>query len=336
LLAVVATQVDWQTAEQRVQSGHEGWFAAAVGVLVFALLVGAVRWHRLLESAAVPTRFRETLRAFAIGVFSNNFLPTGFGGDAARGWIVGKSGPRLVRSLTSVAVDRATNLACLVLVGWIALAIDPSAAPSSLVVALLVATAAGGAAVVVLGVAAAGAGRFSNRFPERVRAWAVQARAALGSYRRDRGLLGWILALGLGYQGLIVTSNWMLAKSIGLDLPFALVAVTVPLVLLATVIPISIAGFGVREGTFAVLLGEAGVATTDATLLSLLTVVALALSSLPGAAALLLRGKSAEDAREAVEELAEGHEPHDLGVAAKRYSQPRPQLETGKPTDRAR
>jgi glycosyltransferase 2 family protein len=94
--------------------------------------------------------------------------------------------------------------------------------------------------------------------------------------------------MGFAYQLLLVTSVWLLARTIDLDLSFALVAVTVPLVLMVTLIPISIGGFGVREAGFVVLLGEAGVNTTHATLLSLLSAAALALASLPGAAAFVI------------------------------------------------
>ena len=70
----------------------------------------------------------------------------------------------------------------------------------------------------------------------------------------------------------------------------SLIAVTVPLVLVLTLLPVSVAGFGVREGGFAVLLGTAGVATTDATLLSLTTVAVMAVASLPGAVAIVAGG----------------------------------------------
>ena len=83
---------------------------------------------------------------------------------------------------------------------------------------------------------------------------------------------------------------WCAARSIELELPFTLVAVTVPLVLVLTLVPVSVAGFGVREGGFAVLLGTAGVSATDATLLSLTTVVVMAVASLPGAVAIVAGG----------------------------------------------
>jgi hypothetical protein len=61
----------------------------------------------------------------------------------------------------------------------------------------------------------------------------------------------------------------------------------VALVLLITMIPLSIAGFGLREGGWVLVLGAAGVSATDATLLSLLTFAALAVATLPAALCML-------------------------------------------------
>ncbi len=57
-----------------------------------ATFVAAGRWNVLLHAASLPASFREAFRAFLIGTFANNFLPSAYGGDAVRGWIVGRSG----------------------------------------------------------------------------------------------------------------------------------------------------------------------------------------------------------------------------------------------------
>ena len=84
----------------------------------------------------------------------------------------------------------------------------------------------------------------------------------------------------------------LIALSISLDVSFAVLGVTLPLVLVITV-PVSIGGFGVREGSYVLLLSYAGVSATDATLFSLLSAAAFALASLPGALALLVRRRPA-------------------------------------------
>jgi uncharacterized membrane protein YbhN (UPF0104 family) len=92
LLAALATQLDWGTALTRVQDGSPAWLVAGVGVLLISLLVGAWRWGLLLRGADVPADARAVVRGYFMGAFANNFLPTGFGGDAVRALAVARPG----------------------------------------------------------------------------------------------------------------------------------------------------------------------------------------------------------------------------------------------------
>src|SRR3954471_11694498 len=83
LLAVLATQIDWHAAWERISGGSPGWLALGVGLLLIGLVAGAARWHLLL-AATGDAVWTYTLRAYFVGAFANNFLPTGFGGDAVR------------------------------------------------------------------------------------------------------------------------------------------------------------------------------------------------------------------------------------------------------------
>jgi uncharacterized membrane protein YbhN (UPF0104 family) len=289
LLGVVAASIDWGLIGDRLGAGRWEWFALAVAAVAVALVVGAVRWHRLLLAAGVPVTLRQSARAYAIGVFSNNFLPTAFGGDAARAWLVARSGRPLMRAATSVLFDRVSALACFVALGWLLLAADPDPVPRSLVLALAAVTAAGCAGVAGL-LAGARVGALRRLSARLLRSAGAEAADVGRAYAADRRLMAEAALLGIAYQALVVVSVWFLARAIGVPLALSVLAVALPVVLVATLIPISIAGFGLREGAFVVLLARAGVASTDAALLSVLTVAALALASLPGGIALLVHG----------------------------------------------
>ncbi|MGH3426138.1 MAG: lysylphosphatidylglycerol synthase transmembrane domain-containing protein, partial [Mycobacteriales bacterium] len=246
LLAGIATQVDWSSAGHRVANGRPAWFIVGVLLLVVAEFVGGARWHVLLHGAEVDAPRGQTLRAYLIGVFTNNFLPTSFGGDVTRAWIVSRSRGTLVRALTSVAFDRATAIWCLVGVAWGALATDPGAIPRSLVLALLAMTLGGiVATTVVLRLVATTGTWDAGWVPARVRQWTLEARETLQLYVQSPGVVVRASMLGVVYQLVAVGSVLTLAMSINLDLAFSLVAITSPLVLVITLVPISIAGFGV-------------------------------------------------------------------------------------------
>jgi hypothetical protein len=212
-------------------------------------------------------------------LFLNNVLPTSFGGDAARAWLVGRETGRLLRSATATVVDKATLLGCLFLLAWIALAVDSASVPSSLVRTLIWVTIGLAGATVVAALTAAGVRPVVRRLPERLAALIREAWVTLRIWARSGRLMGWVLALGLLYQGLAVLALVCVAKTVSVDLSFALAAVAAAIVVLAMLIPVSIGGLGVREGGFVLLLGEAGIDGADATVVSLLSAAAILLSS---------------------------------------------------------
>jgi uncharacterized membrane protein YbhN (UPF0104 family) len=287
LLAAVLLTVDFGAARDKLAEGSWGWFVGAVVALFASFLVAGFRWRLFLDAAAIATTTFLSIRAYLIGAFTNNFLPGQAGGDVTRAWVVSRPGTR-TSAITTVVVDRATALACLVLAAWIALAADPEPVAGTLIAALAASTAA---LVVGLGVAALlvrGGTGLGRRLPPRARVWLTEAQSTVRACVRAR-VIARTAALGLAFEGLVILALWLVAKAIDVDVSYSVLAVVLPPVLIVSALPISIAGYGVREASFVVLLGHVGIGSTDATLLSLIGGVAFAIASLPGGLLLLQR-----------------------------------------------
>jgi glycosyltransferase 2 family protein len=92
---------------------------------------------------------------------------------------------------------------------------------------------------------------------------------ALHAYRRHPATLAWVFVLGVLAQGLRAVSIGFLATGMGLDLSYATLLVLCPVLFLVTIVPASLNGIGLREATFVVVLGGAGVSREDAFALGL-------------------------------------------------------------------
>jgi uncharacterized membrane protein YbhN (UPF0104 family) len=289
LLALVAARIDWSTAARRLQGGHWGWFLAGVAVTEASILLAGLRWYRLVQGAELDVPAPLVARIYFVASFANTFLPTAIGGDAARTLCIARRGPRLMRALASILADRAAGIAGLVLTSWVAHAAGGSL-PGRVSHALTVATAAlaGGAAVAVLAVRAGP--RLSRLMPRRRRDGGEQLYRQLLRYVRDPVLCVRVVGLSCAAQGLAAAAIVLLARAIDVDLSFALAVASLVIVTVVTMVPVSIGGFGVRESSYVVLLGSAGIGATDATLISLLTVAAFAIASAPGAVVLVHSG----------------------------------------------
>jgi glycosyltransferase 2 family protein len=289
LLGLVLAQVDFSAAASTLAEAQWDWFAAAVALMAAGIVVGGARWYLLLRAAAVNVPRSTAIRAFSLAFFFNTVLPTSVGGDAVRAWIVGRPTGQVVTAATTVVLDKITALVCLFVVAGTALLLDSPSVPSSVAASFFWTAVLFVGALAVVAAAAAGSARLAHRLPEGVRTAAGQVWSALHGWMRSPRLVLWVFALGIVYQLMGVGVLVLLAEAIGFDLPFSLAAVTAAVVLLAMLLPISIGGFGVREAGFVVLLGEAGIGTTDATLLSLLSALVILLASVAVLAPLAVR-----------------------------------------------
>ncbi len=284
LLAAVATQIDFGLIRSRLSGGSWGWFVLAVLALFASFVVGGLRWHFFLDAAGIDSTPLKAVRAYLIGTFTTNFLPTQIGGDVTRIFVAAGPGLR-TRAAVTVILDRATALACMLAVGWLLIAANPGAVSGQLYAALASATAAF-VLVAVLGVVLFRVGALRRLVPGRVRPIAGEIRTTLVACLGGSTLVRTLL-IGLGFQGLVYLAAWLVARSISLDVPFAVIGAAMAPVLILSTAPVSIGGYGVREGSYVLLLSYAGVGVTTATLFSLLSGAAFALASVPGALALL-------------------------------------------------
>lgn len=258
-------------------------------VLAFLLAVNnTIRWRAVLSAIGTSLPFAKTLNLILIGIFFNQTLPSSIGGDAVRIYLAYKHGLNVNSAINSVMLDRITTmcgLTLLVLVSQPFLLARIGDNHMGLVFpALAVAMVAG---VIML--------MFLDRLPGRVRHWRLIG--GLAKLAQDTRMListprFSLVAVTLGAVGFAIISLmvFVIAEALKIGVTFLDCLVLVPPVILVTTIPISIAGWGVREGAMVFAFGLIGVPTADALILSVLIGLLFILVSLPGGVIWLLGG----------------------------------------------
>lgn len=99
-----------------------------------------------------------------------------------------------------------------------------------------------------------------------------------------------IMFLGALSSVLAISQAFLVGNQIGIDLGFAAYILVLGGAVILTIIPISFAGWGVREAAVVGLFGLMGVPSDKALVVSLLFGLALTLSALPGGILWLLNG----------------------------------------------
>lgn len=266
---------------------------AALSMNVFAFLMGSVRWWALLCHATGRIAYGKVLPSYYLGIFFNNILPTSMGGDIVRTFHLGLRGVNMQALLGSAVADRGIGLFVSLLIGSICIFISPDIGIGGhdelLLLAILIMFFLGTwlffSPLTIAFIERLGIKYQSTRF----RRYILETVRLCHKYRTARGSLIAALVLTAIMQSAVILAYYMLGAGIGIKLSIVTYFAVIPIVFLASSIPISIGGIGVREGALVGLLIKTGVDTQHGIALSLLYLVVLILSSLPGGAIALLR-----------------------------------------------
>jgi hypothetical protein len=268
LLYFALRAVDIEAVRDRLSQIDPRWIVFALLLLLGQAFVGAMRWRRIVIGCGAMLPLGQLVRFTMIASFFNQTLPSSVGGDAVRIWLVGKHTNWRVGTY-SVLLDR--------VVGTVALAI-------LVVICLpwtleLVRNPVGRAALLVIGPGCIAAGLvflfLAWERLEILQRWsltrhlAAAATVGLGILTSPRAL-----ALLFGLSSIIhlltAMTAWCAARSVGANLPLVYSVFLVLPVVLVTVIPISIAGWGVRESAMIAAFSNAGLPASDGLIVSLL------------------------------------------------------------------
>jgi uncharacterized membrane protein YbhN (UPF0104 family) len=253
----------------RINVSSLGWIALAIAVTFLQIFVGVLRWREISAECGAPLETKQAMRFNVIGTFFNQTLPSSIGGDAVRLWLVARNGAGWRAATYSIFVDRAVGLIALAVIivatlPWsYNLITDPHGRSALLLVDF--AALAGGLGFLVLGVLP---------WPWLKRWWGthhVHACAVIANrviFSRDRGPK--LAVLSVLVHVLAVVIAWCVVRSIAAPVMFSQVFQLVPPVMLITMLPISIAGWGVREATMGLAFGYAGLMTNEGVNVSLL------------------------------------------------------------------
>ena len=256
-LLTVARQADWRL------------YALAAGLALVGIVIRALRWQALLNAVGARVPFRRTLYLYFAGAFFNTFLPTGFGGDVVRVLEIGP-GATSQQAAGTALVDRLTGFIVLFALALVALPFAYRLLPPGTagVIALVAAGVLGASALLFEGRLLR---RLTGRLPRALSlagdAWIGKTYAVITACGR-RGVTRALL-FSLWFNLQLMVENVLVARALGVDVSPWVFFLFVPITTAALLAPISIAGFGVREGLYVTLFGQLGVDPPLAVALSL-------------------------------------------------------------------
>jgi uncharacterized protein (TIRG00374 family) len=290
------------------------YFLAAIAVYFAVQTLSAYRWYLLLKPVNIETSFPRILGLFYLGMYFNFFLPSSIGGDVFKVYYLNKETARLSASTASVFVDRDIGMGGLLLIALAAAAWAGIRVPPGNGYLLAPIFALIGVAFIAANLALFYRPTYKtlHRLLSVFRMKKADEKVerlfeSVNSYRGKWGLAAVALLISLGVQVGCAVVNRLAAGAIGLHTQHGWIdyMVFIPAIGLIGMIPLTMNGAGLREGSYILLfqsvaLGvDAHQATHQAATLSLLWLGVMVVTSLPGGIIYLAEGRRGKDDRPA-------------------------------------
>jgi uncharacterized protein (TIRG00374 family) len=288
LIVFLLSRFDFSLVMQRLRQADASYIIFAVFVMLFAWLINSKKWQILLRQIDFSYSLSWLYRVNLISLFYSSVLPGGqLTGEAFKCLKICKDESEKTKLIFSVLLDKIIGLFAFIIVGLIGLLVSVSSFSErkQLIFFFLISGIIASFLFVFLNTKVLGRiniiwerYQIKNRFGNLV----SHLLSLLSLYQGSPWKIVQALLLGMGFQFLNSASVYLLSRSLGLSIALADMMWVMALVSLVLVVPITILGLGLREGSFMVFLGLIGVASEASVSLSLLVSAFLILFGLIG------------------------------------------------------
>ena len=274
LIGFLFLEVDWAGLISRFQSVDLYWLGLMLIIPHLNILLSAWKWQRLLKALNISADLGRLVAVYFIGTFFSNFLPSMIGGDIVRVLQLSRNRSETSGVVAATFAERFLGLAALVTFVFLILlhgrvtAIFP-------VIPRLVAVAV---VIYALSLVLVFQEKYlvllkpfrRLRTVDNLLSWVSSAQRKLFEYKKKKGPVIGAYCMSIGFYLLSMCTVYTAGRSLGIHLDAATVLVVVPLVLFVGLLPISIGGLGLNEGSYVFFLTLFGLSSVEAFSIALL------------------------------------------------------------------
>jgi glycosyltransferase 2 family protein len=269
LLYLSVRWVNVTALSERLSRLKPEWILLATLLVTTQVALLAIRWREIAVSCGAHLALISALQFSFVGMFFNQVLPSTVGGDGARIWLLARQGAGWARATYSVLIDRIAGVFVLALIVVACLPWTFEIIHDPVARGVLVLIGFGSiAATFIFALIGTWFRKWFDRW-KLTRHLSAASRAAVAVCGSSRSI-GIVLLCSVTIHLFTVIAAWCCIKAIAAPVSFAQVLFLMPPVLLIVTIPVSIAGWGVRESSMIVAFAYAGLAQSNGLTLSIL------------------------------------------------------------------
>ena len=278
ILTLIFRNIEFQAVKEIILKANIKLLFLAIIFQLLSTLLAGYRWGQVMKKLQFGQKSAFYMRSYFKGSFFNQGLPTSIGGDAVRVLDVAGNGHRKRDAFIGVFIDRVLGLSGLLILNLVANYFLPGLLPEKLFLMIN---------VIVLGgligfIAFIYIHKIKFLYKGRLLTYILRVSEHLNNILHNASAISFHLVIGVLIHLFSIINIYFVGQSVGLEYDLLTIAVIVPPVILLTLIPISLAGWGIREGAMIGLFGLIGAAAANVLSMSILYGIILIIASLPG------------------------------------------------------
>jgi len=253
LLIYLFRKIDIKDVLQNMQGMYIPYILIGMVLYILGQVVCAYRWKLLSEILDFQYRLKEFVILYFAGLFFSLFLPTAVGGDVGKCYFLARRDGKILPAIVSVLADRGTGLVVIVLLSGISLYLYGwTHIPQQITLGILIAN--------ILLIIALIAPFFIGKYLSLL---GRPAALSLTFWKNPSSLVK-AIAISFVFHMMIIMIHILIGLSLNLNIPWRYYFFLIPLVVTISMLPISLAGLGIREGAYVYFLSLIGIPQTEA------------------------------------------------------------------------
>lgn len=278
LLSYLIFLIDWDQVLVIMKLSNKWILGSVLFITLGSFVYSALRWRLILADNHINYSFWKAYKGYLIGLFYSIFLPGVLGGDPIRiGICVQNTKCSITTSTAAVLLERVGGFVSVLFIFFTMTVVSPMSVSTLLTVSNTQWLSVFGILGIIIGFVIIATRRIWVRWiPQKSKNKLVTIILRfLHTFANTLSTLSnrtlWlVLVLSILFQVLDIAATFLLSRAIGMQVPIYAYFVIIPLTYLVLVLPVSLGGLGLREGTLVFLLSRFGAHETTAVLLSFL------------------------------------------------------------------
>jgi len=250
ILSYLISKINWSNSFATIQQANYLWLIFTLILKLSEWLLLTYKWNILLKIRGIFISFHRLLAINMIGGFWGLFLPSSLGVDVVRGYYLFKSSSDKAKSASSIIIDRFFAFFSLLIFVGVALLF-----PANVFLEFPLGNYIIGFLLIIITCYTIFQ---TNHFSD----FLIFVNRKL----KSNSVVGKAINLR---TALLEYTYITIAWSFGIYIPIIYYFIFCPLIILILMVPISIGGFGLREGAFVAFFTKVGMQLEDAVIISL-------------------------------------------------------------------